>query len=296
MKRALFGVCGLLCAGSLASAQEFSRDAIGAPADLITVPGPIVLAEQCQGSDNETITPGNAVACSPDSGITVTENGHARRWSVQSATTLKQVRFGIETCRDNTGQGRPCAIEVRAYSAPSFPTFGGATVLATANVDIPDGTAGQIFTADFPDVAIAGGTNLVIEIYNPDSFRLNWGLWPGSNTAGQSAPSFIRSAACGLANWGDLAGINFPNVHLVICWNDEGGGGEGGCQYALSANSKPKKGCNVCPRKGDIFSSGEACQDVKDCAKKIVIKKLDCPDGGPGFCKKVKGKRDACIE
>jgi hypothetical protein len=296
MKIALFGVCGLLCVASIATANEFSQDAFGASADtaLVAVPGPGILAEECQGSDNEGLTPGS-VACSPDSGLTVTENGHARQWAAVGATTLAQVRFGIETCRDATGAGRPCAIEVRAYSAPSFPTFGSATLLATSNVDIPDGTQLELFTADFPNVAIAGGTNLVIEIYNPDSYRTQFGLWPGANAAGQSAPSYIRSAACGLANWGDLAGIGFPNEHLVICWNNEGGGGEGGCTYTLKRASKAKKGCGACPGRGDDYSTGEPCQDVKDCAKKISIKQIDCPDGGPGFCKKIKGKRSSCV-
>ncbi|RJP39522.1 MAG: hypothetical protein C4547_03555 [Phycisphaerales bacterium] len=287
-------MCGLLCIAPLASAEELARDAFGASADATVVaPGPGILAEQCQGNDNESLAPGS-VACSPDQGRTVTENGHARQWAGLGATSLAQVRFGVETCRDNAGQGRPCAIEVRAYSAPNFPTFGGAQLLATANMDIPDGTALEIFTADFPNVAIPQGTNLVIELYNPDSFRNQFGFWPGSNAGGQSQPSFIRSTPCGLGNWTNLASINFPNVHLVICWSDEGGGG-GGCQYKLTVNSKAKKGCGVCPKKGDIIASGDPCEDIKDCAKKLVIKKLDCPDGGPGFCKKVKGKKDSCV-
>ncbi len=75
-----------------------------------------------------------------------------------------------------------------------------------------------------------------------------------------------------------------------------GTGGSSGtsCQYALKKNSKAKKGCDVCPQKGDLYSDGSACEDVKDCGKKISVKQIDCPDGGDGFCKKIKGKREEC--
>ncbi len=69
---------------------------------------------------------------------------------------------------------------------------------------------------------------------------------------------------------------------------------ETGCVFLITANSKPKKGCDVCPRRNALYNTGAACEDVKDCPKKLKIAKLDCPDGGPGFCKKVKGKRDSC--
>ena len=70
--------------------------------------------------------------------------------------------------------------------------------------------------------------------------------------------------------------------------------GEPSCLYTIKKNSKAKGGCRSCPRKKDIYASGAECEDVKDCDKKIKIKKIACPDGENGFCKKIKGKRTLC--
>ncbi len=74
------------------------------------------------------------------------------------------------------------------------------------------------------------------------------------------------------------------------------GGGERGCVYTIRKNSKAKRGCprDACPKRGDLFASGEKCSEIRDCKRKIKIKRLDCPEGERGFCKKVKGKVREC--
>ncbi|RJP32192.1 MAG: hypothetical protein C4547_14315 [Phycisphaerales bacterium] len=64
-----------------------------------------------------------------------------------------------------------------------------------------------------------------------------------------------------------------------------------GCKYTIK-KSKAKGGCNTCPAKGDSFSSGQDCEVVEDCDKKVKGK-ISCPGGGNGFCK-IKGKRSSC--
>ncbi len=73
-------------------------------------------------------------------------------------------------------------------------------------------------------------------------------------------------------------------------------GGPDVCQYKIKKNSKAKRGCprDACPKRGDLFASGEKCSELRDCKRKIKIKRLDCPEGERGFCKKVKGKRVEC--
>jgi len=62
------------------------------------------------------------------------------------------------------------------------------------------------------------------------------------------------------------------------------------CNYLIK-KSKPKA-CDACPPKRGDFSSGVACELVKDCAKKLK-ETIPCPDGGKGACK-LKGKRLSC--
>jgi len=65
------------------------------------------------------------------------------------------------------------------------------------------------------------------------------------------------------------------------------------CQYKLKKDSKSKRGCEACPIEGDIIASQQNCKKKNDCDKKLKGK-IDCPGGGPGICKKIKGKRESC--
>jgi len=255
-----------------------------------------ILAEQCQGLDNESVILGHSIACTADGGVTVTENGHARMWPISGDTLVSQVRLGVDACRDASGQGRPCPIEVRLYSAPDFPQFDTAMLLASADMDVPDGTEAAILFAEFDDVPIPDGTNLVIELYNDDGFRGNWGFWPGANDGGQFRPSFIRTRACGPEDWTDLQSLGYADQHNVLCWNDEPSRVEKFCGFLVKKNTKPKGGCIACPRRNDVYTSGELCETVEDCPRKLKVKRLDCPGGGDGFCKKFKAIREGCTE
>jgi|GEM_PF-7045693 len=74
-------------------------------------------------------------------------------------------------------------------------------------------------------------------------------------------------------------------------------GGDTGCEYEVKKDSKAKKGCLKCYVKGDKIMSGDPCEKVKDCDRKIKEKTYECLDPvGIGFCKKLKAKRSDCIE
>ena len=103
--------------------------------------------------------------------------------------------------------------------------------------------------------------------------------------SGIGAISFFCDKDCG--EEGVEGNTAIDNVRVIV-------EGEPSCLYTIKKNSKAKGGCRSCPRKKDIYASGAECEDVKDCEKKIKIKKIDCPDGERGFCKKIKGKRESC--
>ncbi len=73
-----------------------------------------------------------------------------------------------------------------------------------------------------------------------------------------------------------------------------GEGEFGNCQYTLKRDAKAKKRCTGCPEKGDVFDTSDQCVDKFDCRVKLSVKRIDCPDGGAGFCKSIKGKRLDC--
>jgi len=92
----------------------------------------------------------------------------------------------------------------------------------------------------------------------------------------------------------EITGLGFP-----YCFLQRGGadGAVTGCEYEVKKNSKMKKGCTKCYEKGDKIMSGEPCEKVKDCDRKIKEKTYECLEPeDPGFCKKLKAKRSDCIE
>jgi len=57
---------------------------------------------------------------------------------------------------------------------------------------------------------------LAVEVFSPNGQTANNSFFIGSNALGQSGPSFIRAADCGVAEITNLAAIGFPNMHLVM--------------------------------------------------------------------------------
>ncbi|HEY8452077.1 MAG TPA: hypothetical protein VIL54_07685 [Natronosporangium sp.] len=64
-------------------------------------------------------------------------------------------------------------------------------------------------------VTVPAGSTLVMEI---DAANLNGvgRFLMGANGLGQTAPSYLRSASCGLPNPVDTATIGFPSFHMVM--------------------------------------------------------------------------------
>jgi hypothetical protein len=72
-------------------------------------------------------------------------------------------------------------------------------------------------------------------------------------------------------------------------------GGGGTCSYEVGNNVKAKGGCAACPSKGDTYDFGVDCDDENPCKAKAVAKNVACPDGNPGSCKKIKGKKNTGV-
>ncbi len=108
------------------------------------------------------------------------------------------------------------------------------------------------------------------------------------------------------ASLGDLDGDGVGDLAVGALLDDDGGIARGAvwvlfldgvgndaCQYKLKKDSKPKRGCQACPVKGDVVASKQNCEKKRDCERKLKGK-IPCPDGGRGSCKKIKGKRTRC--
>ena len=179
---------------------------------------------------SDEIVPFNSVACTPDMGMTTSENSVARSYDLGAilpgqALEVTCVAWGIEVnSQDVDTEATVNIYEDTNGGAPLGPgvdlvLLGSQPLLIAANDD------GAILVASFdPPVQVPAGTIMVIELDIPDTSGIT-GIWPGSNPDGQTGPSYIRSASCDLPEYADLAAIGFPNMHLVNIVIGNAGGG-----------------------------------------------------------------------
>ncbi len=224
--------CKIVCeANSFCCDVEWDADcvadAVAAGCAAILPPCPAGGALELTHSASQTITAFNSVACSPDGGLTTTENAFARSYNLAvivpgTPIAVNCVAWGIET---NSAGDTEVAATVNVYADTTGGTpvgdgpGAGLTLLGSAPLVIPADAAAEILTAVFaPPLVVAADTRMVVELDIPDTSAIT-GVWPGSNASGNTPPvpngNYIRSVSCGLAAYGDLAGIGFPGMHLV---------------------------------------------------------------------------------
>jgi hypothetical protein len=227
MKRiVLIAVVALLAVGT-AQAAEFATNpnTPSSPSGSPYVPD---LPNITQSVDPVTITSGNSVACSV--GGIASDNHFLRRFFLNAdhgitvQYNVTSVDFGIEQVYVYVGTTAPIRMNVYAIAngAPfTFASMGSA--LGTVTRNFPDGTAGVV--ENFP---VAGSIldpvsqDLVVAMFYDDVTATgDYGIWPGSNTAGETQPSYLASVGCGLAEPATMASIGFPTVHLVVTVNGD---------------------------------------------------------------------------
>jgi hypothetical protein len=194
--------------------------------------GPLAPQSITQSTDPNTIAAGSSVACQ---GGATTDNGWWRLFDLDDdhalagAFTAEDVDYGIET---SVG---PQNITARVYCLDEgLPFFGVFLVqVGTGSVFHAADANGEFF-----NVAISAGAacdsasqDMAVELHSDDCLESGTclQLFIGMNGLGQSGPSYISAEDCGIVDPIDLAGIGFPNAHLVMVVNGDGEAGpEGG--------------------------------------------------------------------
>lgn len=129
---------------------------------------------------------------------------------------VSAVRFGVESAR--TPDQSSLAGIVRLHTLDGALQLEGLTEIASAPVDIEpqDGTVVEVPIA----ANVEAGSTLVAELFIENQNAVGRLFFIGSNSLGQTAPSYLRapSQGCALPEPTDLAkvGGGFPNVHVVL--------------------------------------------------------------------------------
>lgn len=210
-------IAGALCLGQVA-AQSFSTSGIegGSRTVQAGAGGPIVLT---QNVDPLTIIVANSVSC--NGGGLHADNSYLRRFDldgefgIAAPFVVEAVDVGVETA---TGAGGSQPISVIAYSIANADALTFANLVEVGRIDTTIADASQIVeTFTFTSTEINPSTDdLVIEVFTPDGQAAGHSFFIGSNNLGETAPTYLAAATCGITEPTPTGTIGFPQMHLVM--------------------------------------------------------------------------------
>ncbi|MEP6787142.1 MAG: DUF4394 domain-containing protein [Acidobacteriota bacterium] len=200
-------------------ADELNPNNEASPVQVID--GVITCPTTITQSTSQTITQGNSFSCNAGApGFFHYENRYFRAFNAASFGIqpgspyfVTSVDVGIQSAVAG-GASQPMTVNLYANNGSAFPA-GTLTLIGTANVDLQDQGL-TVLNVPLTATVPAGTLEIVMEVLTPDGTDPGNSIFLGSNAAGQSGPSYIQAAECGLGTPTDLATIGFPNMHLVF--------------------------------------------------------------------------------
>jgi len=186
-----------------------------------------------QNVDPNTIEDGMSVACS--AGGVTTANTWVRRFDLDGDHGItgnfcaSSVDFGVEVLAGAT------TLTVATHCISNGVNIPGIVPLADLVLQDSVSFAGTDGALYFQNTLVGGCCNgstddMVVEVTGADCLGSGACLqfFIGANDNGQTGPSYIAAADCGIVDPTDLALIGFATDHIVITVNGDDGGGGGG--------------------------------------------------------------------
>jgi hypothetical protein len=165
-------------------------------------------------STSQAIAVGNSVSCNAN-GLH-TDNSYyrvfdlANDFGIVGTFDVTAVQYGIEQATSPATQ----PVSVRLYTLNGVLNTANLTPIGNTTDNIPNQN-GTIFTSLVNGTVPPSGV-LVVEVFTPNGQAANNSFFIGSNPAGQSDPSYLRAADCGVAQPTPTGSIGFPNMHIVM--------------------------------------------------------------------------------
>ncbi|MEZ4770350.1 MAG: carboxypeptidase-like regulatory domain-containing protein [Caldilineales bacterium] len=169
-------------------------------------------------SQSQAIVDNNSVSCNNASGHA--DNAYLREFNLNSfgisgAFNVTSVQFGVEYAEAGSGGSQPIRLRLYRKTNPAGSlTYGNLTTITTVNTNISDQASTR------PTISIAGtapaGSVLVVEVFTPNGQSAGNFFWIGSNSAGQTAPSYLAAPTCGISEPTTTASIGYPDMHIVM--------------------------------------------------------------------------------
>ena len=172
------------------------------PADEVTI----------THSVSQEIIQGNSVSC--NSGLGNAENGFLRTFTLEdfditSDFNVTSVSFGVESAT----VAQPLSVKLYTLEGNDV-VYANMTPIGSADVTLQPQDL-SIVSVPVEGTAPAGST-LVVELDSPNLQDIGGFFFPGSNNLGQTGPTYLRSATCGVNDPTPTGDLGFPGMHLVM--------------------------------------------------------------------------------
>lgn len=172
--------------------------------------GSIILTE----SVSQTLIVGNSAAC--NMGGIHTDNHYLRifdlpTFGIDKDFKISNVSFGIE---QSIPAGTTQPLQVRLYTLNGIFQFANMTLISTTITDV---TSQEMTILNVPVSGTApAGSKLVVDIFTPDGEAAGNSFFIGSNNLGETGPSYIAAAECGIPEPTLVANVGYPNMMIVM--------------------------------------------------------------------------------
>ncbi len=191
------------------------------PQPMPTAPNEVFLTH----SASQTIMSANSVSC--NAGGLHADNSYLRTFTLSDFgifgdLTVTSVDVGVELASAGSGGSQPATVNLYTLDGPLV--WANMTLIGTADVDVADQSL-SIINVPVNGTVPAGGT-LVVEFFTPDGQADGNSFFVGSNNLGQTAPTYLAAADCGVVEPTDTAALGFPDMHLVMNVRGETAGGD----------------------------------------------------------------------
>lgn len=208
--------------GDLKFTRQTANEVKGEAAhfELVTAPDATTITH----SVSQDIIFGNSVSC--NAGGLHTDNSYLRVFNlvdfgISQDFEISNVQIGIESA---LGVGGDQPVTMNLYTLDGALIWANMTLIGTADATLPDS---DLTIVDIPVSGTApAGSVLVVEFFTPSGQIEGNSLFVGSNNLGQTAPTYLAAADCGVFEPMDTADIGFPDMHLVMNVTGDVGGGD----------------------------------------------------------------------
>jgi len=204
----------------------------GSPSETGTAPGTVHHiggAITITQSASQTIEALGSVSC--NAGGLHTDNSYLRVFDlathgITEDFDITSVETGVEQAVGNTGS-QPIEWKFFVLTNPAGTiTRGNFTPIGTLATTVPDMSL-ALHASAITGVTAPAGSRLVVELFTPNGQTAINSFFLGANAAGQTGPTYLEAADCGVTAPTPTGSIGFPNMHWVLNVTGETGGGGG---------------------------------------------------------------------